>query len=64
MTLTARAGLSVTIAYEFSVIGNAVHRFDLLVVGFMGHSTIFGHEWGSTSQNLMRLAPCAVLVAK
>ena len=35
-----------------------------LVVGLMGYSTIFGHEWGSTSQNLMRLAPCAVLVAK
>jgi hypothetical protein len=35
-----------------------------LVVGFMGYSTIFGHEWGSTSQNLTRLAPCAVLVVK
>jgi hypothetical protein len=35
-----------------------------LVVGLMGHSTIFGHEWGSMSQNLTRLAPCAVLVAK
>lgn len=42
----------------------AKHRFDLLVVGFMGHSKIFGHEWGSTSQNLARLAPCSVLVVK
>ena len=42
----------------------AAHRCDLLVVGFMGHSKIFGHEWGSTSQNLTRLAPCAVLVVK
>lgn len=42
----------------------SAHRFDLLVVGFMGHSRIFGHEWGSTSQNLARLAPCAVLVVK
>jgi nucleotide-binding universal stress UspA family protein len=40
----------------------AEHRFDLLVVGFMGHSTVFGHECGSTSQNLTRLASCSVLV--
>jgi len=38
--------------------------FDLLVVGFMGHSRIFERIWGSTSQNLTRLAPCSVLVAK
>ncbi len=40
------------------------HRFDLLVVGFIGHSKIFGSEWGSTSQNLTRLASCSVLVVK
>ena len=38
--------------------------FDLLVIGFMGHSAIFGRIWGSTSQNLTRLAPCSVLVVK
>lgn len=38
--------------------------FDLLVVGFMGHSRIFERIWGSTSQNLTRLAPCSVLVVK
>lgn len=38
--------------------------FDLLVVGFMGHSAIFGRIWGSTSQNLARLAPCSVLIVK
>jgi nucleotide-binding universal stress UspA family protein len=38
--------------------------FDLLVVGFMGHSRIFERIWGSTSQTLTRLAPCSVLVAK
>jgi nucleotide-binding universal stress UspA family protein len=37
---------------------------DLLVIGFMGHSKIFGRIWGSTSQNLARLAPCTVLVVK
>lgn len=38
--------------------------FDLLVIGFMGHSAVFGRIWGSTSQNLTRLAPCSVLVIK
>ncbi len=38
--------------------------FDLLVIGFTGHSNIFGRIWGGTSQNLVRLSPCAVLVAK
>ena len=40
------------------------HGFDLLVVGFMGHSKIFGRFWGSTSQNLAKLSPCTVLVVK
>jgi len=39
-------------------------EFDLLVVGFMGHSKIFGRVWGSTSQNLAKLAPCSVVVVK
>jgi nucleotide-binding universal stress UspA family protein len=39
-------------------------EFDLLVIGFMGHSRIFERVWGSTSQTLTRLAPCSVLVAK
>jgi nucleotide-binding universal stress UspA family protein len=40
------------------------HQMDLLVIGFMGHSKIFGRIWGSTSHNLTRLAPCSVLVVK
>ena len=40
------------------------HNFDLLVIGFMGHSKIFGRIWGSTSQNLAKLSPCTVLVVK
>jgi len=40
------------------------HHFDLLVIGFMGHSKIYGRIWGSTSQNITRLAPCAVMVVK
>ena len=38
--------------------------FDVLVVGSMGHSRVFDHIWGGTSQNLTRLAPCSVLVVK
>jgi len=38
--------------------------FDLLVIGFMGHSRVFERIWGGTSQNLTRLAPCTVLVVK
>lgn len=40
------------------------HNFDLLVIGFMGHSKIFGRIGGSTSQNLARLAPCHTMVVK
>ena len=40
------------------------HGFDLVVVGFMGHSKVFGRIWGSTSQNLAKLSPCSVLVVK
>jgi nucleotide-binding universal stress UspA family protein len=38
--------------------------FDLLAVGFMGHSRAFGRIWGGTSQNLVKTSPCSVLVAK
>ncbi len=39
-------------------------RFDLLVIGFMGHSAIYDRIMGSTCQSLVRLAPCSVLVVK
>ena len=38
--------------------------FDLLVVGYTGHSKIYDQIWGGTSQNLARLAPCSILVVK
>ena len=38
--------------------------FDLLVLGFMGHSALYDRVMGSTCQSLVRLAPCAVLVVK
>ena len=39
-------------------------RFDLLIVGYHGHSRIFDRLMGSTAQSLVRLAPCSVLLAK
>jgi nucleotide-binding universal stress UspA family protein len=38
--------------------------FDVLVIGFMGHSRIFDYLWGGTSQNVTRFASCSVLVVK
>lgn len=40
------------------------HPFDLLVIGFMGHSAIYERVMGSTCQSLVRLAPCSVVVVK
>jgi nucleotide-binding universal stress UspA family protein len=40
------------------------HDIDLLVIGFMGHSALYERVMGSTCQNLVRLAPCSVLVVK
>jgi nucleotide-binding universal stress UspA family protein len=37
---------------------------DLLVAGFMGHSQLYERIIGSTTDRLVRLAPCAVLVVK
>ena len=39
-------------------------QFDLLVIGYHGHSVIFGRIMGSTAQSIVRLAPCSVLLAK
>ena len=40
------------------------HGFDLLVIGFMGHSALYKSLIGSTTDWLVELAPCAVLVVK
>ena len=39
-------------------------RMDLLVVGFMGHTRLYEQIVGSTTERLVRLAPCSVLVVK
>lgn len=42
----------------------AEQRFDLLVVGFMGHSALYQRIIGGTADRLVDLAPCTVLVVK
>jgi len=39
-------------------------RFDLLIIGFHGHSAIYARVVGTTAQGLMSHAPCSVLVVK
>ena len=38
--------------------------FDLLVIGYMGHSALYNRIIGSTTDRLVELAPCTVLVVK
>jgi nucleotide-binding universal stress UspA family protein len=37
---------------------------DLLVIGYMGHSALYNRIIGSTTDRLVELAPCQVLVIK
>ncbi len=39
-------------------------QYDLLVVGYMGHSALYNRIIGSTTDRLVELAPCQVLVIK
>jgi nucleotide-binding universal stress UspA family protein len=38
--------------------------FDLLITGFMGHSALYNRIIGSTTDRLVDLAPCTVMVVK
>lgn len=38
--------------------------FDLVIVGFKGHSALYHRILGKTADRLVELAPCAVLVVK
>jgi len=40
------------------------NQYDLLVTGSMGHSAVYSRIMGGTCQNLVRLAPCTILVVK
>jgi nucleotide-binding universal stress UspA family protein len=55
-----RPGHEVETIVAFATAGG----FDLLVIGFVGHSNIWGRIMGSTTQNISRLAPCSVVIVK
>jgi nucleotide-binding universal stress UspA family protein len=38
--------------------------YDLLIVGYMGHSALYNRVIGSTTLRLVELAPCKVMVVK
>lgn len=57
---TIVSGHEVKSVVEFARSG----RYDLLVIGYVGHSKLSDHLWGGRSQNLTRLSPCSVLVVK
>ena len=42
----------------------ASEKFDLLVVGYMGHSALYNRLIGGTTDRLVEHAPCNVLVVK
>jgi nucleotide-binding universal stress UspA family protein len=56
----------VLVGHEVKTIVEFIRKehFDLLVIGFMGHSALYERVMGGTCQNLVRLAPCSVLVVK
>jgi nucleotide-binding universal stress UspA family protein len=54
------AGHPVPAIAEFAERGG----YDLLVVGFMGHSALYNRMIGSTTDRLVEIAPCQVMVAK
>jgi len=68
MAKKAEVSLSshVIIGHEVKTIVEFIKKydFDLLVIGFMGHSALYGRVMGGTCQNLVRMAPCSVLVVK
>jgi nucleotide-binding universal stress UspA family protein len=39
-------------------------RYDLLVIGYMGHTALYNRLIGGTTDRLVELAPCDVLVVK
>lgn len=56
----------VVIGHEVKTIVEFIkkNQYDILIVGFLGHSALYDRIMGGTCQNLVRLAPCAVLVVK
>jgi nucleotide-binding universal stress UspA family protein len=65
-----RAGVTIEIHLVPGHVVEAIVRlinergFGLLVAGFMGHSQLYERIIGGTTDRLVRLAPCSVLVVK
>jgi nucleotide-binding universal stress UspA family protein len=66
----SKAGVEITthviVGHEVKSIVEFIkrHAFDVLVIGFLGHSALYDRIMGGTCQGLVRLAPCSVLVVK
>ena|SRR5271166_1047656 len=56
----------IVVGHPVSTIAEVVRRegFDLLVVGYMGHSALYNRIIGSTASRLVEHAGCTVLVVK
>ena len=56
----------VLVGHAVPTIANFIKRgrHDLLVIGFMGHSALYNRLIGGTTDRLVELAPCDVLVVK
>jgi nucleotide-binding universal stress UspA family protein len=56
----------IVVGHAVAAIVDFVERdgFDLLVTGFMGHSALYNRMIGSTTDRLVELASCTVLVVK
>ena len=56
----------IVVGHAVAAIVDFIERdgFDLLVTGFMGHSALYNRVIGSTTDRLVELAPCTVLVVK
>ena len=72
-TATAQAQAAGIILRSYVLPGHAVpticefverERADLLIVGYMGHSALYNRLIGSTTDRLVELAQCTVLVVK
>jgi nucleotide-binding universal stress UspA family protein len=61
-----RLSARVIVGHAVPTIVELIERegFDLLVIGFMGHAALYNRLIGSTTDRLVELAPCPVLVAK
>lgn len=61
-----KIGFHVTVGQAVPSIVDFVnsHGIDLLVLGYMGHSAIYNRLIGGTTDRLVNLAPCSVLVVK